>query len=127
MKRRLFSFLIALAMLGITAGVFCYQAEVVNISGNKYFPAVKEALAKAKESICLVMFTIELSTEKQNSKANQLINTIIEAKNCIYIHGTSQEKLIGKPASHGCIRMKNRDIIELFNRVKRNTLVEIAK
>lgn len=68
-------------MLGITVRAFCYQAEVADISGNKYFPVVKEALAKAKESICLVMFTIELSAEKQNSKANQLINTIIEAKN----------------------------------------------
>ena len=81
MKRRLINFIIVLALLGITARAFCYQAEVVNISGSKYFPAVKEALAKAKESIYLVMFTIELSAEKQNSKANQLINTIIEAKN----------------------------------------------
>lgn len=46
---------------------------------------------------------------------------------CIYIHGTPEENLIGRPASHGCIRMENRDIIELFNRVKRNTLVEIVK
>jgi hypothetical protein len=45
----------------------------------------------------------------------------------IYIHGTSQERLIGKPESHGCIRMKNRDIIELFNLVKRKTLVSIVK
>ena len=46
---------------------------------------------------------------------------------CIYIHGTPEEKLIGKPASHGCIRMRNRDIIELFNYVKRNTLVKINR
>ena len=46
---------------------------------------------------------------------------------CIYIHGTPEEKMIGKPASHGCIRMKNRDIIKLFNLVKRDTLVEIKK
>ncbi|MFC1752674.1 L,D-transpeptidase family protein [Thermoproteota archaeon] len=46
---------------------------------------------------------------------------------CIYIHGTPDEGLIGKSASHGCIRMKNRDIIDLFNLVKRNTLVCIEK
>jgi len=46
---------------------------------------------------------------------------------CIYIHGTPEEKLIGKPASHGCIRMKNKDIIELFDLVKRNTLVTIKR
>ena len=32
----------------------------------------------------------------------------------IYIHGTNQEHLLGSPASHGCIRLSNRDAIELF-------------
>lgn len=35
----------------------------------------------------------------------------------IYIHGTHDEKNIGTPQSHGCIRMKNTDMIELFQRV----------
>jgi lipoprotein-anchoring transpeptidase ErfK/SrfK len=43
----------------------------------------------------------------------------------IYIHGTNKENLIGKPASGGCIRMKNKDIIELFEIVPEQTLVEI--
>lgn len=43
----------------------------------------------------------------------------------IYIHGTSEEGKIGRPASHGCIRMKNKDIIELFANVKLNTKVLI--
>lgn len=47
-------------------------------------------------------------------------------RRCIYIHGTPEEKLIGKPVSHGCIRMKNIDIIKLFSLVKRGTLVEIS-
>ncbi|MBN1783004.1 L,D-transpeptidase [bacterium] len=46
---------------------------------------------------------------------------------CIYIHGTQEEGLIGTPASHGCIRMKNRDIISLFNRVEIGTLVDIVE
>lgn len=33
----------------------------------------------------------------------------------IYIHGTNQEHLLGRPASHGCIRMSNRDVMELFD------------
>ena len=45
----------------------------------------------------------------------------------IYIHGTQEEGLIGKPASHGCIRMKNDDVIELFDQVKIGTLVEIEE
>lgn len=43
----------------------------------------------------------------------------------IYIHGTNREKEIGTPLSHGCICMKNTDIIALFNIVKENTIVVI--
>jgi hypothetical protein len=48
-------------------------------------------------------------------------------KRNIYIHGTPAEHLIGKSASHGCIRMRNRDVIDLFARVKRSTVIEIKK
>jgi len=48
-KKYLTVFLLVFSVLGITARVFCYQAEVTDISGNKYFSAVKEALAKAKK------------------------------------------------------------------------------
>ncbi len=48
-------------------------------------------------------------------------------RRCIYIHGTPEEKLIGKPASHGCIRMRNSDIMKLCSLVKRGALVEIDK
>jgi L,D-transpeptidase YbiS len=43
----------------------------------------------------------------------------------IYIHGTNQEALIGQPASHGCIRLRNRDIIHLFDLVEVGTEIEI--
>ncbi|MEJ6558644.1 MAG: L,D-transpeptidase [Candidatus Thioglobus sp.] len=36
----------------------------------------------------------------------------------IYIHGSADEFTMGKPGSKGCIRMKNNDIIQLFNQVK---------
>jgi len=34
---------------------------------------------------------------------------------CIYIHGTPEERLIGRPASFGCIRMRSRDVIALYD------------
>jgi lipoprotein-anchoring transpeptidase ErfK/SrfK len=43
----------------------------------------------------------------------------------IYIHGTSDEAVIGYPASHGCIRMKNIDMLELFERVEAGVKVYI--
>jgi len=39
----------------------------------------------------------------------------------IYIHGTSEEGRLGRPASHGCIRMKNTDILELYNKISVGT------
>ncbi|MBN2318138.1 MAG: L,D-transpeptidase [Acidobacteria bacterium] len=44
----------------------------------------------------------------------------------IYIHGTNEEGRIGRAVSHGCIRMKNADIVDLFDRVDVNTPVIIA-
>ena len=55
--------------------------------------------------------------ETQNQKARD---------RCIYIHGTPEEHRIGKPASFGCIRMRSRDIIDLYDRVHIGTHVTIT-
>ncbi len=44
---------------------------------------------------------------------------------CIYIHGTNREDLIGQPASHGCIRLGNADMIELFEMVSEGDRLDI--
>ncbi len=44
----------------------------------------------------------------------------------IYIHGTPETALIGMPVSHGCIRMRNADLLQLFDWVEQGTLVEIV-
>jgi len=43
----------------------------------------------------------------------------------IYIHGTNHEDQLGTPASHGCIRMANAAVAELFDLVTEGTAVEI--
>ena len=48
-------------------------------------------------------------------------------KRCIYIHGTNEEKLIGKPASFGCIRMKSTDVFALYNQLPLGSPVEIVQ
>src|ERR1051325_3117462 len=45
---------------------------------------------------------------------------------CIYIHGTPEEKKIGRPASYGCIRMKAKDVAELYNQIPVGTVVQIV-
>ena len=43
----------------------------------------------------------------------------------IYIHGTPEENKIGTPASFGCVRMRSRDVVQLFDTVGRGARVTI--
>ena len=46
----------------------------------------------------------------------------------IYIHGTNQEHLLGQPASHGCIRLSNHDVMVVYALTEgRPTYVEIIE
>ena len=45
----------------------------------------------------------------------------------IYIHGTNEEHKIGTPVSHGCIRMKNTDVVALYDLVETGTEVNIRE
>lgn len=45
----------------------------------------------------------------------------------IYIHGTNEEDRIGSPVSHGCIRMRNADVVTLFDLVSVDTRVNIRE
>jgi len=48
-------------------------------------------------------------------------------RRAIYIHGSPDTAEMGKPGSGGCIRMRNRDIVELFDLVPIRTLVDIQE
>jgi L,D-transpeptidase YbiS len=52
--------------------------------------------------------------------------TVDTLRRYIYIHGTPDTEPMGVPASHGCIRMRNRDMIDLFNLVEPGNIVEIV-
>ena len=45
----------------------------------------------------------------------------------IYIHGTPEERTIGRPASYGCIRMKSKDVIDLYRRIGVGADVKIIR
>jgi hypothetical protein len=44
----------------------------------------------------------------------------------IYLHGTNHEAELGRPASHGCVRLANADVVDLFDRVAEGDAVFIA-
>lgn len=56
--------------------------------------------------------------EEQNANTKQRF---------IYIHGTKHEDRVGRPDSHGCIRMRNADVIDLFDLVEEGTPVVIEE
>ena len=45
----------------------------------------------------------------------------------IYIHGTPEEWKIGRPASYGCIRMRSRDVVRVFDAAPVGTRIEIVR
>ncbi len=62
---------------------------------------------------------------KGNEKDINLGGNVDTFNRYIYIHGTIHENKIGQKDSHGCIRMNNDDVIELFNYSKVNMIVNI--
>jgi lipoprotein-anchoring transpeptidase ErfK/SrfK len=61
-----------------------------------------------------------------SGSAGRKTGTETPRERCIYIHGTAEERLIGRRASYGCIRMRSKDVIALYTRVHIGTPVTIA-
>jgi hypothetical protein len=72
--------------------------------------------AKGRDPIVTRILHLQ-GLEKQNARAYG---------RGIYIHGTPEERRIGRPASYGCVRMKSKDIIKLYDMVVVGTQVEIT-
>lgn len=63
---------------------------------------------------------------KNNPLGNRWIGVWSDGKTQIGFHGTNRPQSIGKAVSHGCIRMHNKDVIALYEKVKIGTLVQIV-
>lgn len=62
----------------------------------------------------------------QNPLGRYWIGFWTDGKNSIGFHGTPNPESVGKPASHGCIRMYNTDIEQLFHQVSLGTIVTVV-
>ena len=63
---------------------------------------------------------------KNNPLGARWIGFWTDGENFIGFHGTPQENLIGRAVSHGCVRMRDRDIKALFEKVKIGTSVIVV-
>ncbi len=79
-------------------------------------PLGPEEIPPATEDFVMARILWLDGTEEQNANTRDRY---------IYIHGTTHEDKIGTPDSHGCIRMRNADVIELFDLVEQDTPVMI--
>jgi len=62
---------------------------------------------------------------EENELGERWIGLLHPTRKGFGIHGTNDESTVGKAVSRGCIRLKNSDVIELFNRIPKGTRVEI--
>lgn len=90
-------------------------------TGEIYSPALAE---KQPDRDWILTRILWLSGKEMGKNRLGSVDTF---QRFIYIHGTPDSTLIGQPHSHGCIRMRNKDIIDLFNRVSPGVLVTLTE
>ena len=61
-----------------------------------------------------------------NPLGSRWIGFWTDGTNFIGFHGTPNVESVGTPASHGCIRMYDQDVVKLFERVKIGTPVQVV-
>ncbi|MGH8441879.1 MAG: L,D-transpeptidase family protein [Nevskiaceae bacterium] len=88
-------------------------------TGEIYTPALRERYPDRDWILTRILWLSGLEVGK-----NRLRN-VDTMRRYIYLHGTPAETKLGKPGSHGCVRLANKDIVELFDLVKTGTEVDI--
>jgi hypothetical protein len=90
-------------------------------SGEIYSPALAAAQPGRDWILTRILWLTGLEPGRNRGGA---VDTL---RRFIYIHGTPDSEPMEVPRSHGCVRMRNGDLLELFERVDNGTLVEIVE
>jgi len=88
-------------------------------TGELYEPAIRE-LYPERDWILTRILWLSGTEEGKNKGAN-----VDSHDRYIYIHGSPDDVVMGQPGSHGCVRMRNLDVIELFDLIDIGTRVTI--
>lgn len=108
----------------IKVGAGCPENAVFvgrRFSGEIYTPALGEQYPDRDWVLTRILWLTGL--EPGRNRGGQ----VDSLRRYIYIHGCPDSEPMGEPRSHGCIRMRNRELMELFERVETGTLVEIRE
>jgi len=102
----------------LAGNAFCFPADVEDISGEKYFPAVKAALAGAKKSIRVAMYIVELPAGVGTSRQQQLIDELINAhKRGVDVEVVLDRNIDERTARRGKLQTELKSI-EAYRRLK---------
>ncbi|MDP1707838.1 MAG: L,D-transpeptidase [Gammaproteobacteria bacterium] len=80
-------------------------------TGEMYTPALRQHYPQRDWILTRILWLsgLEVGTNRRGN-----VDTM---RRYIYIHGCPEEDAVGVPSSHGCVKMRNRDLIKLFERV----------
>ena len=90
-------------------------------TGELYSPELKRRYPQRDWILTRIMW---LSGLEPGHNRHGLVDTM---RRYIYIHGAPDEDRIGEPSSHGCIKMRNIDVIVLFDQIPVGTIVTIRE
>ncbi|MDX1692965.1 MAG: L,D-transpeptidase [Ketobacteraceae bacterium] len=90
-------------------------------TGEIYSPALAEAHPRRDWILTRILWLC--GTEPGKNR----LGKVDSMRRFIYIHGTPDTEPMGEPRSHGCVRMRNNDIIDLFDRVAPGTPVTLQE
>lgn len=89
-------------------------------TGEVWSPALAEAHPNRDWILSRILWLCGLEPGRNR------LGKVDSQRRYIYIHGTPDTEPMGVPLSHGCVRMRNADVIELFERVPAGTRVDIV-
>jgi len=90
-------------------------------SGERYTSAMKKEFPERDWILTRILW---LSGQEVGKNRLGAVDTM---RRYIYIHGCPDEDKMGSPTSHGCIKMRNSDVMELFDQVPHKTRVNIEE
>jgi len=104
-----------------------HNAEIFSIFRNRVDTKNLAEIIKEKKSVNQDIICTRILWLSGLEAGINKGNNVDSYSRYIYIHGTNEEGLLGKKASHGCIRMSNSDIIELCDKEIHKSIVYITK
>lgn len=90
-------------------------------TGELYTPALRRLFPERDWILTRILWLSGLEPGKNR------LGEVDTMRRYIYIHGAPDDDPMGVPSSHGCIKMRNADVIALFERVPAGTRVLVAE